>query len=140
MAIGAYMDQRFNVSNERRRIVEASNGIDALHMMADFQARIYPKIFGALRAFRAPRRVKDEDAEQLVQSEMRNNLNDCANTIERLRREKLLKRTLDQPTAADLLWALTSISLWEDLVLMRGWSDERYKQHVAELLISSLIE
>ena len=44
----------------------------------------------------------------------------------------------DLDFAADLLWTLTSLRMWEDLVVERGWSAERYQAHVYRLLLLAL--
>jgi effector-binding domain-containing protein len=40
--------------------------------------------------------------------------------------------------AADLLWALTSLRTWEDLVLQRRWSPEQYEQRLCDVLLAIL--
>ena len=39
----------------------------------------------------------------------------------------------------DFVWALTDGMLWHRLVEERGWSDERFTQHLAAILVSTLV-
>jgi AcrR family transcriptional regulator len=43
--------------------------------------------------------------------------------------------TVDQ--AADIMWVLTSVELYELLVLQRGWTPERYGQFAAEVMLGA---
>lgn len=58
--------------------------------------------------------------------------------------------TLQRPTqgplerhpalAADLLWTLTSLRTWEDLVLERGWTAAEYEKRVTDRVLDALTE
>lgn len=65
-------------------------------------------------------------------------LSDCLELTERFRTEGALSPHLKPATAADLLWSLTSLAVWRDLVTGRGWSTERYKSHIAFLAAAAL--
>jgi hypothetical protein len=52
----------------------------------------------------------------------------------RLHADRNLRPGLDPSAAADLLWTMTSLRTWEDLVQDRGWSAQRYQQHVTRAL------
>jgi AcrR family transcriptional regulator len=139
-ALNQYMAQTCGIADELRRIAEAPNGIEALRMSASFQARLYPKVRAVVRALEHAQNNNDEAADRVWQAQLRSDLAGCKATVQRLDREQVLRSGLDIPTATDLLWALTSIPLWEELVLQRGWSAKRYERHVAELLIATLID
>jgi AcrR family transcriptional regulator len=62
----------------------------------------------------------------------------CRLIVERFRGEGALSRHLSLAAAADLLWTLTSLAVWEDLVIGRGWPPDRYRSHVAYLAVSAL--
>ena len=40
--------------------------------------------------------------------------------------------------AADIMWALTSVELYELLILRRGWTPERYGQFTAQVMLPAL--
>ena len=46
---------------------------------------------------------------------------------------------LDPAIGADLLWTITALRMWEDLVLQRGWTAEQHQEHVYRLLFDALI-
>ena len=62
----------------------------------------------------------------------------CRAIALRFQGEGALARHLSPAAAADLLWSLTSPRLWEDLVIGRGWSAERYRSHVTYLAVGAL--
>lgn len=139
-ALNEYMAHTCGIAAELERIEQSPTGIDALRAAASFQARLYPKVRAVVRALERAQSDNDEAAGRVWQAQLRSDLAGCKGTVERLEREQLLRRELDIATATDLLWALTSIPLWEELVLQRGWSAKRYEKHVADLLIASLID
>jgi hypothetical protein len=47
---------------------------------------------------------------------------------------------LGEGVAADLMWSITSLRMWEDLVLGRKWSVRQYENHVIELLERTLLK
>jgi AcrR family transcriptional regulator len=65
-------------------------------------------------------------------------LETCRHIAGRFRDEGALSRHLSPDTASDLLWSLTSLAVWEDLVMGRGWDSGRYRSHVTYLAVSAL--
>ena len=62
----------------------------------------------------------------------------CRGLAERFRAEESLAPHLSVDAAADLLWTLTALAVWRDLVIGRGWSAERYRSHVTFLATGAL--
>ena len=58
--------------------------------------------------------------------------------VDRLAGEGTLRPRLDRDVAADLLWTLTSLRMWEDLVLQRKWSAREYERRLGEVLLTTL--
>ena len=105
--------------------------------MVSMQARLNPAIWAVARGLDAIRRT-DPAAEQAWQDRLNDRLEGCRAIVARMRSEGSLRAGLDSPIAADLLWTLTSLRMWEDLVLERGWSAEQYKQQLTRLLRETL--
>ena len=76
---------------------------------------------------------------------------DVAAVWEQLEQERLIGMTafaghltgtgrlrVDQDGARDVLWAMNSVSLYELLVLERGWDGARYGRFVADTLVAAL--
>ena len=56
-----------------------------------------------------------------------------------LARERRLARPWTVPAATDMLWALMSFELLEELLVDRGWSPARYRAHLAALLAATFL-
>jgi AcrR family transcriptional regulator len=62
----------------------------------------------------------------------------CQALVARFRAEGALAPHLSPATAADILYSLTSPSLWHELVQGRGWDAARYRTHLAYLAVGAL--
>jgi AcrR family transcriptional regulator len=65
-------------------------------------------------------------------------LDGCRLLAGRFHAEGALAPHLSVEAAADLLWTLTSLATWRDLVIGRGWSADRYRSHVTFLATGAL--
>jgi AcrR family transcriptional regulator len=139
VALVRHIDEKRNLADELRKIAEATDGIAAMRAMVSLQARGNPVIWGAARAIDAVRRL-DKAAERSWQDRLRHRLEGCREMVARLEQDGTLRAGLDPEKAADLLWTLTSLRTWEDLVLERGWSAAEYEQRVNELLLAALCD
>jgi hypothetical protein len=57
---------------------------------------------------------------------------------QRLKEEGALRPGQNADTA-DLLWTLTSLDTWENLVLVRGWTAAQYEKRLTDLLLHVLV-
>jgi AcrR family transcriptional regulator len=137
LALVRHADEKRGMQNEIRRIAEAPTGAAAMAEMVALQARMNPGIWAIARALDAVRRT-DEDAERGWQDRLKNRLWGCGQIAARLQQDGTLKPGISQEEAADLLWNITSLHTWEDLVLMRGWTAVQYEQRVTRLLRDAL--
>ena len=137
VSVARHADEKRGLAAEIRKIVEAPSAIDALRETASLQACTNPGIWAIARAVDAVRRT-DEAAERSWQDRLQHRLNGCTEVIARLRKEKVLRPGLPVSAAADLLWSITSLRMWEDLVLQRGWTPGQYEERITELLLSML--
>jgi AcrR family transcriptional regulator len=137
VALVRHADEKRDLASSLKRLFSAANAVQALQIAAQVQAEMNPKIWAAARAVDAVRR-HDEAAERSWQDRLANRLNNCQRIIDWLQREGSLRPGLPPETAAELLWAITSLHTWEDLVLGRKWGAKKYEQHVAETLVRAL--
>jgi len=93
-------------------------------------------LWAPARAVEAVRR-RDPAAERSWQDRLQNRLNGCRAIVERMAKEGTLKLGLNPTLAADLLWTLTSLRTWEDLVLERGWSATEYEKRLTDLVLDA---
>ena len=83
-------------------------------------------------------RQSDAAVEAAWQARLAEWLEACRAIARRFREEQALAPQLSLESAADLLASLTSLRLWEELVIARGWSAERYRSHVTYLAAGAL--
>ena len=84
-------------------------------------------------------RRQDDAAERSWQERLAARLEGCRAIVAQLAREGSLHDDLNRDVAADLLWTLSSLRTWEDLVLLRGWTARQYQQRVTDLLCLVLL-
>ena len=137
LALVQHVDEKRNLEAGLRRVQGAPNALAAIREMVALQARSNPGVWAVARALDAVRRT-DAAAERGWQDRLQHRLEGCRHIIARLQQEGKLRRGLEASAAADLLWSITSLRMWEDLVLERGWSARRYKRHVSILLLGAL--
>ena len=133
-----YADERRNLAAEVKKIIDAPDGVTAVRLMVAMQARMNPGVWAVARAFDVVRR-RDPAAQRSWQDRHQNRLMGCRQMVARLAEEGLLRRGLQAEAAADLLWTLTSLRTWEQLVIERGWSAAEYRERVTALVVSALI-
>lgn len=138
LALVRHVDEKRGLDQALRKVADAPDAVTALRETVKLQARMNPGVWAAARAVEAVRRT-DDAAERGWQDRLQNRLKGSRNLIARLKNEGKLREGLDAATAADLLWSITSLGMWEDLVLQRGWSARRYEEHITDLLFHALI-
>ncbi len=137
LALVRHADEKRGLHHELSKITGAPTGVAAMGEMVSLQARMNPRIWAIARALDAVRRM-DDAAEQGWQDRLKNRLEGCRQIVRRLSEEGTLKPAISQEEAADLLWNITSLHTWEDLVLDRGWTAAQYEERVTRLLRNSL--
>ena len=138
MAVVRYADERRGVCEAIQRLEQAPSGVLALRQMAAMQARLNPTIWPLARVIDSVRR-QDEAAERSWQDRLANRLQGCRSIVARLKKENSLQPGLHEAVAADLLWTLTSLRTWEDLVLLRDWTAREYEERLTDLLLRILV-
>jgi len=121
----------------QRMMTDTPTGIGLIEADVSMQARFNPAVWAVARAVDAVRRT-DAAAARAWQDRLKSRLDRCRVIVSRLKAEGSLRPELDPSIAADLLWTMTSLRMWEDLVLERKWSPEQYQVHVTNVLIAAL--
>ena len=137
LAVAQHADDKRGLPEAIRRIQEAPTGLDALRHMAGTRARLNPEIWPLARVLDGVRR-EDPAAEIILQNRLVARLGACRTIVEQLARDGSLRAELEPTIAADLLWALTSLRTWEDLVLVRGWTAAQYEERLVATLLRVL--
>jgi AcrR family transcriptional regulator len=137
VALARHLDDRLGLPSEIERVAGAPTGAAMIAASVGMQARLNPAVWAVARALDAVRRT-DAAAERAWQDRLSFRLDGCRAIVARLQAEKNLRAGLEPSTAADLLWTLTSLRMWEDLVLARGWSPDQYQREITRLLLETL--
>lgn len=139
VALIRHVDESRGLSEKIRAIEQAPTGRDAVRKMVALQASDNPAVWPIARMFDAVRR-SDDAVERSWQDRLEHRLEGCRAIVARLKAENALRRDLDPRVASDILWTMTSLRMWEDLIVLRGWTAEDYQRHVMGLLDAALID
>jgi AcrR family transcriptional regulator len=118
-------------------IAHAPSARAAVTAMVALQAGDNPGLWPVARVFDSLR-PSDPAMEAAWQERLADRLQSCRVLAERFQQEGALAPHLSLDAAADLLWTLTALRLWEDLVIGRGWSADRYRSHVTYLAVGAV--
>jgi AcrR family transcriptional regulator len=119
------------------RVWASTDAVSALEEWATHIARSHPRILVINRAIERAR-FTDPDAQALWELTMTNWLKSCRRLARWLQDDNALSPSWTVQSAADMLWALMSWDVTERLATDRGWSERRYAQLFADLLVSTL--
>lgn len=119
-------------------IDDAPDAVAALRAAVKVQAAIKPKIHGWATSLEhlAP---SDEAAAAVIEEREAMRLGRCREVVDRLAREGCLAEGWTRPAAAELLWSMTSLRAWEDLVHRREWSTATWVTRTTAALESALV-
>ena len=136
--LARYADQKRGLQKALDHVLSATNGREALSRYVSLQARMNPGIWPLAREVDSARR-SDPDVEAAWQDRLTARLNICRSIVAMLAKDPGLKPGLTQTAAIDIMWTLTSLRMWEDLVLSRKWSARQYEKEVLALLQRALL-
>lgn len=137
VALARHNHETLGMPAELQRLRNAPSGIAMLEAAVALNARRNPEVWAVARAVDAVRRT-DAAAARAWQDRLNSRLELCRFIVSRLEADGTLRSGLDASIAADLLWTMTSLRMWEDLVLERRWGAQRYQRHLREVLIRAL--
>lgn len=118
-------------------IDNAADAMSALREAVALQGHIKPRIHAVAQAVDRLRHT-DPDAAAVWHEREQARLDRCASLATRLSAEGHLRTEWDMPTAARLLWSVTSLRAWEELVIDQGWSTRTWVKHTTHLLERTL--
>ena len=119
-------------------IDNAPDACEALRAAVRVQAAIKPKIHAVATTLEVLRPT-DEAAAVACEEREDARLGRCRAVIDRLAGEGLLARGWRRESAAELLWSMTSLRAWEDLVHRRGWTDQDWIRWTTAALEAALL-
>jgi AcrR family transcriptional regulator len=134
----AYVSEQEGLAASLGPVWAAPDAAAALDAWARHLARFHPRILAVARAIERVRRV-DPDAAAHWRLVMADQQACCQRLAAWMARERRLAPPWTVQTAADMLWALMSFDLLEELLVDRGWSVRRYRTHLAALFRSTFL-
>lgn len=138
VALAGYVDEIGGLEASIAKVLESSTAAMALEALVDFRARYTRSILRLATHVDAARRF-DADAETTWQDRMKYRHANSRAVAQRLAAEGMLATGWTVAAAADLIWSLTSIRTYEDLVINRGWSLDGYRQRLKAMLVGALV-
>jgi AcrR family transcriptional regulator len=138
LEVGRQADSAARTAGRQQRIDGAATAHEALRATISVQAELKPELQGIATALDVLRR-SDTAAEAAWQEREQARLQRCRTVVKRLRAERALAPDLDLNTASQLLWAMTSQRVWDDLVADQGWTTTRYRTHLIRLAERALL-
>ncbi|CAN5159093.1 hypothetical protein BH20ACT5_BH20ACT5_01850 [soil metagenome] len=116
----------------------APDAAAALDEWARHLARFHPRVLAVARAIERVRRT-DADAAAHWTVVARDQQAGCRRLAEWLAGEDRLAAPWTVASATDMLWALMSFDILEQLTVDRGWSSRRYGDHLGVLFRSTFL-
>lgn len=120
-------------------VERAPSAIDALDRFVELVVTLTPRVYRTAAVLDAARRDA-VDAELAWNDRMASRRRRCREIVARLADEGLLAPGWSHDEAADVLWALTGLRVWEDLVVSRGWSARRFRRRLERVLRQTLVD
>lgn len=133
-----YVSEQEGLASSLEPVWEAPDAAAALDQWARHLARFHPRVLAVARAIQRVRRI-DPDAAGHWELVMADQQACCRRLATWLASEQRLAPPWTIQTATDMLWALMSYELLEELLVDRGWSRRRYRTHLAALLQSTFL-
>jgi AcrR family transcriptional regulator len=136
LLIGAvrYIDETEQVSKRFEAAKLSASGLEALDTWAKIWADYLPRIAPVARALLAARH-HDEAAAKAWDDRMTSLRQGGPLHIAKwLKAEGKLADHLTVNDAADLIWAIASVQVWDALTGIRGWAPAKYQRHLSQTL------
>lgn len=138
MAMVQHIDGQGTLPPLVEQVFDAPTALEALDAVATLHAEYHPAIYPIAKAFLGSR-YEDEEMRSAWDERMDSRRNLYHQVVQWLDRDGLLTSHWDIETATDVLWSVTSWQVWEQLVLERGWSKEKYLRHLRTVLRRTLV-
>ncbi len=134
-----YVDEVKQINERLKGMSTVANALQVLENYVEFWGNYIPEIYGLAKALLTARET-DQDAAAAWNDRMEVVHQGWRKVIDCLVREGRLAPEWDLDQAADAAWAITSISVWENLALERGWSTSEYVSRMKTILKRMLVK
>jgi AcrR family transcriptional regulator len=137
LALVSHVDEVEGLPHLLTQIREAPTGVEALKRFVTLVAALTPRVCRTGIALAAAAE-HDPAARAAWIDRMEARRATCRSIAARLEAEESLADQLTAVDAADLLWALSSMRVYEDLVEVRGYSLRRYRRVLERTLLRAV--
>lgn len=133
VAMVQHFDAAGTLDDLVQQIFDAPTALEALDAVAHLHAEYSPVAYPIAKVVMTGKH-RDEALRAAWDDRMKARREVYISVVEWLGRDGLLASEWDVDSATDLVWALTSWQVWEQLVVDRGWSKERYRERLRTAL------
>jgi AcrR family transcriptional regulator len=138
-ATARYVDETLGFYERIQKACYAGGGVTSLDNYVEVWGNYIPEIYGLAKALLALRDT-DEAAAALWEDRMSALHSGNRLIIERLAQEGMLALAWAIDEATDFFWASISIQTWENLVVKRGWTQDKYVRYIQLALKRALLK
>ncbi|MDP8956466.1 MAG: TetR/AcrR family transcriptional regulator [Actinomycetota bacterium] len=138
LALVQHIDSRGTLQRLIERIFDAPTAVSALDAVVALHAEYYPLIYPVAQVLMA-RRQDDEAMAAAWDDRMESRRMLYREVVRRLADEALLAPEWEIEDATDVLWALTSWEVWEQLTRTRGRSSDDYVRLLSTIIKRTLV-
>lgn len=132
-----YIDETEGSAARFEEVHRSTSGVEALDAWTQVWAGYIPHIAPAAKALLTARE-DDEAAAKAWEDRMTALRNGPLHIAGLLDKDGTLAEGLTVETAADLIWAIASVQVWDALTNDRGWSAAKYHKHLRRSLRRTL--
>jgi AcrR family transcriptional regulator len=137
-AVLADIDERAGAQAAVARILDSADGRATIDALIAWWADYVGGFIGVARNVHAGR-ASDPELAAAWEDRMQALLEVCRMVVDRCATEGLLRAELEPAAAAEMLWGMLSIPLWDQLITDRGWRSDEYRERIG-LLAGVLVE
>lgn len=137
-AVLADIDERGGAEASVQRVLAAEDAVAVLDDLVAWWAGYVEGFAGVARSVYAGRTV-DPGLAAAWEDRMEAFMGVCRLVVDRCATDGRLRAGLEQDTAAEMLWAMLSIPLWDQLIGDRGWSKAKYRERIGVIVRGALL-
>lgn len=137
-AVLADVDERGDARGAVEGILAAGDARTVIEALVAWWAGYVAGFAGIARGVIAGR-AGDPELAAAWEDRMAALLEVCRLVVDRGASEGLLREQLDPAVAAEMLWGILSIPLWNQLIVDRGWSQTEYRERVGAIAEAALL-
>jgi AcrR family transcriptional regulator len=137
VATAQFVDGELGLEQRLEPVRRAPDAASTVDRLTELQADFYPQIDDVVQALQRAR-AGDPAAGAALQDRATTRRAGTRLVVKRIHQEGVLAPEWTVDTATDLLFAITSIDVWRQLVIELGWSKRAYVERTRALLRRAL--